>query len=152
MPCRRLLPLLSLVFFAPCASAHDLWLIPPEKALPEKAAVVLAHVGMDFPKSVLAPDTDRYPRKFVIQPDGKSIPLESAGKKDLSALLRFEPTTPGIYVVAVETTPKILELDADKFNEYLVTDGLPHIYRLRARRRRSISRRRNAIANRRKRW
>jgi uncharacterized GH25 family protein len=132
MPRHRLLLVLSVLMFSPCASAHDLWLIPPEKAIPAKAAIVHAHVGMDFPKSVLAPDTDRYPRKFVVQPDGKSIPLESAGKKDLSALLRFEPTMPGIHVIAVETTPKVLELDADKFNEYLVTDGLPHIFRLRA--------------------
>src|SRR5206468_1552138 len=60
-----------------------------------------------------------------------SLPLKSAGKKDLSALLQFEPTTPGIHVITVETTPRILALDADKFNEYLVSDGLPHIYRLR---------------------
>jgi uncharacterized GH25 family protein len=112
--------------------AHDLWLIPPAKAAPKQKVTIEASVGMDFPISVFAADTERYPRKFVVQPDGKSIALKSAGKKDLTSYLEFEPTMPGIHVVAVQTTPKVLELDADKFNEYLVTDGMPHIFRLRA--------------------
>lgn len=117
---------------ATAAKAHDLWLIPPAKAAPRQVATIEASVGMDFPISTFATATERYPRKFVLQPDGKTMPLKSAGKKDLLAYLEFEPTTPGIHVLAVQTTPKVLELDADKFNEYLVTDGLPHIFRLRA--------------------
>ncbi len=130
---RRSVLLVSIYsFFTSAAAAHDLWLIPPEKAAAKEPAILHAHVGMDFPKSEFAPDTDRYPRKFLVSPDGKLTPLKSAGKKDLSALVQFEPTMAGIHVVAVETMPKVLELDADRFNEYLVTDGLPHIFRLRA--------------------
>ena len=114
------------------ADAHDLWLIPPEKTVERQPVLVRASVGMDFPKSVQAPDTDRYPRRFVIQPDGKKIDVKSAGKEDLVSLLQFTPTQAGVHVLAVETTPRILELPADQFNEYLVTDGLPHIFRLRA--------------------
>ena len=113
------------------AVAHDLWLIPPEKATSKKSVGIEASVGMDFPISTFAADTERYPRKFVVAPDGKTLPLKSAGKKDLFALLEFEPAAPGLHQIAVETTPKIIELDADKFNDYLVTDGLPHIFRLR---------------------
>ncbi len=94
--------------------------------------IVEASVGMDFPLSVLAPDTDRYPRMFVTAPDGTSRPLKSAGKRDLLSLLEFTPLQTGVHVIAVETTPKILELEADRFNDYLVTDGLPHIFRLRS--------------------
>jgi len=121
-----------LFFFAPPAFAHDLWLIPPAKASTGKVVTIDASVGMDFPISVFAADTERYPRKFVIAPDTKTLALKSAGKKDLIAQLEFEPKVAGIHVVAVQTTPKVLELDADRFNEYLVTDGLPHIFRLRA--------------------
>ena len=120
------------LFFAPVAFAHDLWLIPPQNAEAKKTAIIEASVGMDFPISVFAPDTERYPKKFVVGPNGKSLSLKSAGKKDLISLLEFEPKQAGVHVIAVETTPKVLELDADKFNEYLVTDGLPHIFRLRA--------------------
>jgi uncharacterized GH25 family protein len=120
------------LLFAACAQAHDLWLIPPEKTAPGQSVVIQASVGMDFPKSVHAADTEQYPRKLVVQPKGPLLPLKSAGKQDLIALLQFEPTQPGVHVVAVETAPKILELPAEAFNEYLVMDGLPHIFRLRA--------------------
>lgn len=120
------------IFFVQKTHAHDLWLIPPAKATPNNAAVIEASVGMDFPISVFAPDTDRYPRKFVLASDGKTLSLKSAGKKDLVSFLEFVPTQSGIHVIAVETTPRVLELDADRFNEYLVSDGLPHIFRLRA--------------------
>lgn len=116
--------------FASAADAHDLWLIPPDKADGKEPVTIHARVGMDFPKSVLAPDTERYPRKFVVRGDGKTANVKSAGKKDHSALLEAE-VAPGINVIAVATTPRILELEADRFNEYLVTDGMPHIFRLR---------------------
>jgi uncharacterized GH25 family protein len=130
--CRSVL--LALVFFlaASKVGAHDLWLIPPLKATLKESVVMEAGIGMEFPLSVVAPAVDRYPRKFVVQPDGKTLPLKSAGKKDLVSFLEFEPALQGIYVIAVETTPKIIELEADRFNEYLVTDGMPHIFRLRA--------------------
>lgn len=125
-------PIVFVMLCASSASAHDLWLIPPDKPAAGKSTVIQASVGMDFPISVFAPDTERYPRKFVVQPDGKSLALKSAGKQELIAFLQFEPTLNGIHVVAVETTPKVLELSADSFNDYLVTDGLPHIFRLRS--------------------
>ena len=131
MRCRQSVLLVAMVFlFRASASAHDLWLIPPETANAKQPAIVLAHVGMDFPKSVIAPATERYPSKFVVRGDGKTADVKSAGKK-FSAFLEAE-VAPGINVIAVSTTPRILELDADKLNEYLITDGMPHIYRLRA--------------------
>lgn len=132
MHCRQSV-LVSVFYFllASAAQAHDLWLIPPDQATLKQPVVMHANVGMDFPTSVFAPDTERYPRKFVMSPDRKTLTLKSAGKKDLSGLLEFTPTLPGIHVIAVATTPKVLELEADKFNEYLVTDGMPHIFRLR---------------------
>ncbi len=124
--------LLAFFAFAGLRSrGHDLWLISPEKSVPGKAVVIRASVGMDFPNSVHAPDTDRYPRRFVIQPDGTRVDVESAGKEDKVSLLQFNAHQAGIHIVAIETAPKILELPAGEFNEYLVTEGLPHIFRLR---------------------
>jgi hypothetical protein len=88
---------------------------------------------MEFPKSEHAPDPADFPRRLLLQTDGTAGPLEAAGKEEQSGLLRFTPDRLGIYLVAVETRPKVITLAADAFNEYLVTDGLPHIYRLRAR-------------------
>lgn len=112
--------------------AHDLWLIAIEPAVPGNPAIVQANVGMNFPVSVSAPDTEKFKRKFVVGPDGVELPVKSAGKKGLSGLLQFEPKRPGIYQLAVETEPKLIKLTAEAFNEYLVSDGLAHIYRLRA--------------------
>src|SRR5262245_55833524 len=113
------------------ARAHDLWLIPADKIEVGKKCIVHANVGMDFPKSEHAPDVGKFKRRFVIDPDGKRRELAGAGKKGNSGLLEFTPAKPGIHILAVETQPRIITLDADAFNHYLVADGLPHIYRLR---------------------
>ncbi len=128
----RLIATVALVAITSSSSAHDLWLIPPTTAVVDKQIRILAHSGMDFPKSEHAPDPAKFTRRIVIHPDGKESPLEAAGTEGLSGLLTFRPVKPGLYVVAVETTPKLITLDADKFNSYLVSDGLPHIYLLRA--------------------
>src|SRR6516162_204653 len=113
------------------AKAHDLWLIPPENAMVGKAIVIRANVGMDFPRSEHAPDPALFKRRLLIGPDGKEGEPKAAGKDGKSGLLEFEATKPGIYIVGVETQPKLITLKADAFNAYLIDDGLPHIYRLR---------------------
>jgi hypothetical protein len=45
--------------------------------------------------------------------------------------MSYLPTKPGVHIVAVQTVPKLITLEADAFNEYLVSDGLPHIFRMR---------------------
>lgn len=122
---------LAALLVAP-AAAHDLWLVPGETAAAGKPVVVRANVGMDFPNSELAPDAAAFKRRLLVKPDGKEGTLKAAGKEGTSGLLEFVPESAGRYVVAVETQPRIITLDADKFNEYLVADGMPHIYRLRA--------------------
>jgi len=114
------------------AHAHDLWLIPGESAAAGKPTTIEANSGMDFPMSEHAPDPAAFARRIVFDPDGQEATLTAAGTERKSGLLRFVPTKPGKHIVAVETQPKLITLDADKFNEYLVADGLPHIYRLRA--------------------
>lgn len=115
----------------PCP-AHDLWLVPAEAVERGKPVVVRANVGMDFPNSEHAPDPAAFKRRLLIKPDGKEGTLKPAGKDGNSGLLEFTPEARGLYVLAVETQPRLITLPADKFNEYLVADGLPHIYRLRA--------------------
>jgi uncharacterized GH25 family protein len=111
--------------------AHDLWLIPPEKVEPGKPILVRANVGMDFPKSEHAPDPALFKRRLLIGPDGKDGEFKAVGKDGKSGLLEFQATKPGIYILAVETQPKLITLKAEAFNAYLIDDGLPHIYRLR---------------------
>jgi hypothetical protein len=127
-PCVAAVVGLAFLLGAVPARAHDLWLIPPEKAAAGQPVVVLAHVGMDFPKSEHAPDPAQFKRRLLVQPDGGAGELQSAGKKDVSGLLQFTPAKGGIFVAAVETQPKLITLQAPAFNAYLISDGLPHIY------------------------
>jgi hypothetical protein len=115
------------------AQGHDLWLIPATDAKVGQPLEVLASSGSEFPTSEHAPDTASFRRRLLVWPDGSEDELDAKGTKGNSGLLRFTPATPGTYVVAVETRPKLITLEADKFNSYLVSDGLPHIFALRAR-------------------
>jgi hypothetical protein len=122
---------LAVLLAAAHALAHDLWLVPPEKPEPKKAAFFRANSGTKFPKSDHAPDPAKFKRRLLVLPDGSQGAFEASGTEDKSGLLKIEPASPGIYIVAVETEPKLITLQADEFNNYLVSDGLPHIYQLR---------------------
>lgn len=128
----RTVPVVVVLLAAGSAPAHDLWLIPPAAAGPGKPVVVRAVSGSDFPTGDHAPDPAAFTKRLVVKPDGTTADLDAAGKDADAGLLRFTPAAPGVYVAAVRTAPKLITLDAAAFNEYLVSDGLPHIYRLRA--------------------
>jgi uncharacterized GH25 family protein len=115
--------------------AHDLWLVPDATYTLGKPALIRASSGMDFPKSIHAPDVAAYPRRLLVLPDGDKSTLEPAGTEGDAGLLRFTPSKPGLYLAAVETKPRIIKLSAEDFNAYLVSDGLPHIYHLRSKER-----------------
>jgi hypothetical protein len=115
---------LSLAVVAACtaclaagpAPAHDLWLIPPEKPELKKPAFFRVNSGSKFPKSEHAPDVTKFKRRILVSPDGSETTAEAAGTEDNSGLMKFEPTRPGIYMVAVESEPKLIKLEADEFN------------------------------------
>jgi uncharacterized GH25 family protein len=113
-------------------SAHDLWLLPPKQPV-TSPATVRASSGTEFPISQRAPDTSKFKRKLVILPNGQEDKVADAGVEGEDGLMKFDASKPGIYVVAVETEPKLITLAADEFNSYLITDGLSHIYQLRRR-------------------
>jgi hypothetical protein len=115
------------------AIAHDLWLVPDEPARGEKLLSLYANSGVEFPLSEYALDPAAFRRHILIRPDGTEGVLRPRGTKEKSGLLQFEQQGSGAYLAAVATRPKLLTLPPDEFNRYLVSDGLPHIYHLRAR-------------------
>lgn len=122
-------PSASLVGFAATARVHDLWHVPPAGARADAPAEVLAVSGSEFPKGDHAPDPAKFARRRVVAPGGVETVAAAAGTRDKAGLLAFAPAAAGVYVVAVETTPKLITLEAGAFNDYLVSDGLAHIYR-----------------------
>lgn len=131
MPRTGLIALIGMIVVVTRSGAHDLWLIPPSKPTLRKPVVMQAYVGMDFPVGEVAPDPAYFQRRWLVNPDGSEGQLVAVGKEGKAGLLSFVPKEPGLYIVAVETKPKLISLTADQFNHYLVSDGLPHIFRLR---------------------
>lgn len=124
--------LLTLALLAPRAAGHDLWLVPDDTAAVGRAVTVRAISGTAFPLGDRPPDPAKFLRRVAVAPDGRERPLDAAGTDATAGLLRFTPDQPGLWAVAVVTAPKLLTLDAESFNEYLISDGLPHIWKVRA--------------------
>ena len=114
------------------ARAHDLWLLPDTKPTVGNQLIVLARQGMDFPNSTKALSTDKFSHRIVIGPDNQRTTAQPAGKRDASGLMQIAAGKAGHYICSVRTRTRVITLKADKFNHYLVADGLPHIYSLRA--------------------
>jgi uncharacterized GH25 family protein len=128
----RLCFLISFVLaLASPSFAHDLWLIPPAKAKAKEKATITAISGTTFPLGDQAPDTAKFAKRWAVAPDGTKIDVDADGIKDKAGLMSFTPEESGVYLLAVQTNPKVLKLEAEAFNDYLVSDGLSHIYRLR---------------------
>ncbi len=116
-----------------CSStfAHDLWLVPPAKAKPKEKANITAISGTKFPIGDVAPDTAKFAKRWALAPDGTKLEVDAEGTKDKAGMMSFTPQKAGVYLLAVQSNPKVLKLEAEAFNDYLVSDGLSHIYRLR---------------------
>lgn len=116
-------------------AAHDLWLVPDE-GKSNAPLRVWAISGMKFPVGDVGPDPGKFIKRWVLDPKGRELAcdpvhpaLDLCGKPSKQyGLMQCTPTQPGIHIVAVQTQARVLELDAEAFNHYLVADGLPHIY------------------------
>jgi hypothetical protein len=125
---RAALALGLLVAGASTALAHDLWLVPPEDGAQVGVPVeVEVSVGMDFPTSLHALDPERL-TVSAVGPDGAWAEVvlrrDEPGNRTLAS---FTPTSPGAWLVSAATLPNRLEMEAAKFNDYLLHDGMPHV-------------------------
>jgi uncharacterized GH25 family protein len=129
---RTLFVTVALLSYTGFASAHDLWLIPPESNPRGKEVTVRAISGMKFPKGEHAPDPTKFARRLVMLPNGQERELKAGAQDQDAGLLQFDSAGPGVYAIAIETKPRLINLDPAKFNAYLVSDGLPHIFLMRS--------------------
>lgn len=129
---RSTLPLAAIVLSAAGVLGHDLWLVPPTNPKPGEPLTVKAVSGGKFPVGDRAPDPATFAGLLAVGPDGNPCTVAPLGTEGTAGLLRLTPTAAGVYQVAVRTTPKLIVLPADQFNAYLLSDGLPHVYKLRA--------------------
>lgn len=125
------LSLFLLLLIATSLFAHEFWLMPSKFRLNLGETFNLQlFVGEDFMGDVWA---NRKKRLL------KLMHHSNASQKDLTALalksdslpisLKFD--TEGTHLLSMESKNSFIALDAEKFNDYLIEDGIENIYELR---------------------
>ena len=124
------IPGLIFLFFASDISvrAHDMWLVAvqPKSSIGQTCEIKVA-VGMDFPNSISAIAPDRLTWKAISGENSIEQFDVQQNEKAQQTICRFAPSQPGLWIVGCTTRPNQIELEAKKFNDYLLHDGLPHV-------------------------
>ncbi len=121
----RLLAVLTL-FAAGPAGAHDMFLVVPDHDVAVGAEVVVALYNGTFDESLNVIDRERMADVTVV--DGRGAvshpPAESWTEEGDETRLPVQAGVSGTWLVGVSTLPRVLELTAEEFDEYLEHDGV----------------------------
>jgi len=121
-----------LFFAAARLLAHDFW-IEPSTFRPEVGATVgfALRVGEGFRGDPVPRSPDRIAR-FVLVSPSRETPIEGGSGDEPAGVARV--SEPGLQIVGYRSKTSKVELDAEKFEQYLKEEGLERIVALRARR------------------
>jgi len=129
----RLLPALAaavaLLSFAATASAHDLFLRLQSYFVPPNTPVLVRVLNGTFVKSENSVQRNRL-RDLSVVAGGRRNSIDTVawtGNSSTTSTLRFQTGEPGTYVIGASTKPRLIELTAKEFNEYLEHDGIPDV-------------------------
>ena len=105
---------------------HDLFLVVPDHDFPKGSPITVALYNGTFDTSENTIDRDRMLDVTVVDGAGDATrpSTEQWRDKGTVTLLDFDSGPPGTYVVGVSTAPRMIELSAEEFNEYLQHDGV----------------------------
>lgn len=107
---------------------HDTWLLTVPAADGQVPVRLSVRTGVDFPTSenAVAPANLS---GWHVAPDGTRTALAGFREDtaDKSSSCGLGELSAGIHVATVDTAPRRLAMEARKFNDYLLHDGLPHI-------------------------
>jgi uncharacterized GH25 family protein len=108
--------------------AHDLFLRPFPFFVKPHNEVVVRLINGTFDRSEAAVARNRFRDLSVVSPQGR-MPVRAADYAAGADFSQFSLTVgaAGTYVLGASTTPRIIRLSGDDFNEYLRTDGLPDV-------------------------
>lgn len=128
--------LLALLAAAP-AAAHDFW-IEPSTFTPAPGARVAVHlrVGEHFAGEPVPRKAERIERFAAVGPGGETA-IPGIEETDPAGIASFP--APGIHVLVYDSTHARIELEASKFEPYLLEEGLESIRDLRAKKEQTAS-------------
>jgi uncharacterized GH25 family protein len=126
---------LLLVFVVTASWSHDLFLVMPKHHYAEGSTVTVGLYNGTFEVSENVIDRERMLDVTVVDGAGNvSHPSADQWREEGTATyLDFPSGGPGTTVVGVSTAPRMIELSAEEFNDYLEHDGVLDV--LEARRR-----------------
>ncbi|HSS52126.1 MAG TPA: DUF4198 domain-containing protein [Thermoanaerobaculia bacterium] len=116
----------------PALQAHDFWIEPStfRPAIAQRVAVRL-RVGQEFKGDPVPRDLGLL-KRFVLAGTGGETAVAGVPNTEPAGFLSIP--APGLYTIAYASNPEPVQLDARKFNDYLIQEGLESIRELRARR------------------
>jgi uncharacterized GH25 family protein len=114
---------------AAAALAHDFWIEPSSFRPPVGSDLaVFLRVGQDFEGEPVPRNPDLI-RKFVLVSGGAESPIDGLPGTDPAGQVRVPG--PGTLWIAFRSGRKPISLEAEKFEAYLVEEGLERISRIR---------------------
>ncbi len=121
-----------IAFSSPLLFAHDMW-IEPTTFSPEPGQMVgvRLRVGQDLLGDPLPRDAALI-NQFVVEDVTGRKPVVGRHGADPAGFLRV--ATQGLFVIGYRSNPSVVELTADKFNQYVKEEGLDAVAALRAQR------------------
>ena len=123
---KRLLIVVTFVLAAVAVSGHDMFLVLPDHDFPEGSPITVALYNGTFDKSENTIDRDRMLDVTVIDGTNQATHPATEQWRDVGSVtyLDFQSGPPGTYAVGVSTAPRMIELTAEEFNDYLEHDGV----------------------------
>jgi hypothetical protein len=134
MKAKLWIPVFLLLCAATSLAAHDLFLRPERFFVRENTRVRVRVLNGTFSSSDGAVARNRLRDLRMITPAG-ATPLDTAAwlPKGDTSLLSLETGEAGTYLVGASLLPRFIRLEAEKFNQYLTSDGVPDILERRRR-------------------
>lgn len=116
----------TMVLLSVPAAAHDMFLVVEDHDLPAASDVMVSLYNGTFDKSENSIDRERMVDVSLVdgQAEVRHPTPDQWQDRDNISVLRFQTGEPGTYVLGVSTKPRMIELGAEDFNEYLAHDGV----------------------------
>jgi uncharacterized GH25 family protein len=124
--------------------AHDMW-IEPATFFPESGQII--GVGLRVGEDLLGDPIPRDPaliNQFVVEDATGRKPVVGRDGADPAGF--FRAAMAGLLIIGYRSNPSAVELEADKFNQYLKEEGLDSVAALRASRNESGARARELFS------
>ncbi len=123
---KRLLICIPIVLAAVAAAGHDMFLVLPAHHFPAGSPITIALFNGTFDASENTIDRERMLDVTVVDGAGRATHPSTEQWRDVNKVsyLDFQSELPGTYVVGVSTSPRMIELTAEEFNDYLEHDGV----------------------------